>query len=98
MFHFVLDERGIVHHYATRLTAQEIALASSQLDYRKELLDKAQLWCRRTGRKLSYLGREIMNDGAFFPRLAKKKSGGCRMETYFKIRDWFHKNMPEAKS
>jgi len=74
-------------------------LEDYQVNYRRELLDKANAWCKATGRTLSHLGRLILKDGAFFIRLKKKKSRcGCRPETYFKIKKWFHKNMPELNS
>jgi hypothetical protein len=74
-----------------------MTLELNRQNYKQELLDKAQAWCKLTGGKLSGLGRIIMNDGAFFTRL-KDDRIGCRIETYFKIKDWFHKNMPKTKS
>lgn len=62
------------------------------MSYKDTLIEAAKSYSSATGRALSGIGREILNDTRFFERIMS--GGGCRIDTYEKVMSWFAANTP----
>jgi hypothetical protein len=56
------------------------------------MLAAAESYCAATGTEITTLGRIIVNDGKFFPRI--KNGGGCNLNTHQNVMNWFKEHKP----
>lgn len=61
---------------------------------RQALLGRADEFMKITGRNPTEVGKAVMNDPAFLPRL--KKGRGFKLSTYSRVMGWLDQNWPDA--
>lgn len=64
--------------------------------WRKEILALGDQYCAITGISHATVAHKAAGDGDFFDRL--KSGGGCTVDKYLQVKEWFSVNMPEAES
>ncbi len=62
------------------------------MDYRKQLLEAAETYCKQTGLSRATVGNYVAKDNRFFDRI--ESGGGCTIDTFQKVMNWFSENMP----
>ena len=67
-------------------------IVATMNEMQNEMLSLAKAYCAATGTALSTLGRVIVNDGKFFPRI--EAGGSCEMGTYSRVMAWLRDNAP----
>ena len=68
----------------------------STVDYRKEMLDAAERYCREHGITLATLGNKVAQDFRFFTKFKNKGKASCTVDTFQRVMRWFEQNMPSA--
>lgn len=62
------------------------------MDYRKQLLEAAEAYCKTTGLSRATVGNYVAKDNRFFDRI--ESGGGCTIDTFQKVMRWFSENTP----
>jgi hypothetical protein len=63
------------------------------MDWKTDLLNRANTYCERTGMARSGLGTLIMNDAKFFDDIEEGRV--VRIDTLEKAKHWFEQNTPK---
>ena len=64
-------------------------------EWRAELLSLCEEYCALTGISKSTLAHKCAGDGDYFDRLGD--GGGCTVDKYLQVKEWFKSNMPPQK-